>query len=207
MKVAIVGGTGAFGRALGARLATHGYDVLLGSRDAARAQQRAAVLGVAGGSNDEVVRDADLVVLAVQSGAAVETARELAAAIGEAPVLCVASDLRFTPEGVFPGRNEGSIAEDVAEVVAGPVVSGFQTLAAAHLESPQPPDEDALVCGDDLASKELVLDLAAKLVRGRALDAGPLANSRALEGLTAIILHVNKRYRVLAGLRVTGFGG
>lgn len=205
MKVAIVGGTGAFGRALGARLAASGYDVLLGSRDPARAQQRAAVLGVEGGSNDEVVREADLVVLAVQSGAAVETARELAPAIGEAPVLCVASDLRFTPEGVFPGRNEGSIAEDVAEIVSGPVVSGFQTLPAAHLESPEPPDEDALVCGDDFASKELVLALAAKLVQGRALDAGPLANSRALEGLTAIILHVNKRYRVLAGLRVTGF--
>ena len=205
MKVAIVGGTGAFGRALGARLAASGYDVLLGSRDPARAQQRAAVLGVEGGSNDEVVREADLVVLAVQSGAAVETARELAPVIGEAPVLCVASDLRFTPEGVFPGRNEGSIAEDVAEIVSGPVVSGFQTLPAAHLESPEPPDEDALVCGDDLASKELVLALAAKLVQGRALDAGPLANSRALEGLTAIILHVNKRYRVLAGLRVTGF--
>lgn len=205
MKIAIVGGTGAFGRALGARLASLGYDVLLGSRDRERAQRRAAVIGVAGGTNDEIVRDADLVVLAVQSAAAIDTVRELAAAIGEAPVLCVASDLRFTPGGVFPGRSEGSIAEDVAEIVAGPVVSGFHTLPAAHLEGAELLEEDALVCGDDLGSKELVLDLASKLVAGRALDAGPLANSRALEGLTAVILHLNKRYRVLAGVRVTGF--
>lgn len=206
MKIAIVGGTGAFGRALATRLSALGHEITVGSRDQTRAQEVAVVLGVSGGgTNEEVVRDAELVVLAVQSSAAIDTARELAPAVGRTPVLCVASDIRFTPEGVFPGRNEGSVAEDVAELVEGPVVSGFQTLPAAHLAGPELLDEDALVCGDDLASKELVLDLAAKMVSGRALDAGPLANSRALEGLTAIILHLNKRYRVLGGLRITGF--
>lgn len=205
MKVAIVGGTGAFGRALAARLVHLGHDVAIGSRDPERAQQLAATIGVAGAANDEVVRGADLVVLAVQSSAAVETARELAAPIGEAPVLCVASDLVFTREGVVPARDQGSIAEDIDEILSGPVVSGFQAFPAAHLARPEPLDEDALVCGDDLASKQLVLDLAAALVRGRALDAGPLVNSRALEGMTAVILHVNKKYRVRAGLRLTGF--
>jgi NADPH-dependent F420 reductase len=204
VRIAIVGGTGSFGRGLAARLLDLGHDVAIGSRDETRAHERAAAIGVAGGTNEEIVRDADLVVLAVQSSAAVDTARELAAAIGEAPVLCVASDLRFTANGVLPGRHTGSIAEDVAELVEGPVVSGLQAVPAAHLAHPDPPDQDALVCGDDEQAKQLVLEVVAGLVAGRALDAGPLANARALEGMTAVILHVNRRYRAVAGLRLTG---
>ncbi|TMK91066.1 MAG: hypothetical protein E6G42_08930 [Actinobacteria bacterium] len=164
MKVAIAGGTGTFGRALAARLRDLGHDIAIGSRDESRAQERAAVLGVSGGTNESVVRDADLVVLAVQSSAAIDSARELADAIGETPVLCVASDLRFTDAGVVPARSSGSVAEDVAALVAD------------------------------------------HLVAGRALDAGPLANARALEDMTAVIIHVNRRYRAVAGLRLTGIG-
>ena len=204
MKVAVVGGTGSFGRALAGRLHDLGHDVAIGSRDADRAQERAAVIGVAGGTNADVVRGVDLVVLAVQSSAAVDTARELADAIGETPVLCVASDLRFTAEGVMPARNEGSIAEDVAALVAGPVASGLQAVPAAHLAHADLPDQDALICANDPRAKELALELAQGLVAGRALDAGPLENARALEGMTAVIIHVNRRYRVVAGLRLTG---
>jgi 8-hydroxy-5-deazaflavin:NADPH oxidoreductase len=204
VKVAVVGGTGSFGRGLAGRLRDLGHEVAIGSRDAARAEERAAVLGVAGGTNADVVQGVDLVVLAVQSSAAVDTARELAEAIGETPVLCVASDLRFTEDGVVPGRNEGSIAEDVAALVAGPVASGLQAVPASHLAHPEPPDQDALICGTDPRAKELALELAQGLVAGRALDAGPLENARALEGMTAVILHVNRRYRVVAGLRLTG---
>jgi 8-hydroxy-5-deazaflavin:NADPH oxidoreductase len=204
VKIAIAGGTGAFGRALATRVAELGHEVVIGSRDEGRARERAAVLGVAGGKNEDVVRDVDLVVLAVQSSAAVDTARELAEAIGETPVLCVASDLSFTDDGVVPARQSGSVAEDVAAIVRGSVVSGFQAIPAAHLALPDPPDQDALVCGDDQQAKELVLELGAGLVAGRALDAGPLANARALEDMTAVILHVNRRYRAVAGLRFTG---
>ena len=68
----------------------------------------------------------------------------------------------------------------------------------------EPPDEDAFVCGDDAEAKALALELAEQLTAGRALDAGPLASARALEGLTAVIVNLNKRYRVHAGIRVTG---
>jgi predicted dinucleotide-binding enzyme len=61
------------------------------------------------------------------------------------------------------------------------------------------------VCGDAVAAKAPALELGARLVAGRAIDAGPLANSRALEGMTAVILSVNRRYRVRAGIRLTGF--
>jgi hypothetical protein len=202
MKVAIVGGTGAFGRALAKRLHEVADDeVVVGSRDADRAQATAHELGVAGGRNEDVVRDADLVVLAVKSNATLETATKLVDAIGTTPVLCVASDLRFTDDGVLPGRHQGSLAEEVARVVRGPVASGLQSFAAANVIEGDP--GDALICGDDDGVKELAVQLARRL-GARAIDVGPLANSRALEGMTAVILNVNKRYHAHAGIRLTG---
>jgi NADPH-dependent F420 reductase len=202
MKVAVVGGTGAFGRALATRLAeSGGDDVVVGSRDAARAQATAEELGVSGGRNQEIVQDADLVVIAVKSNATLETAAELADAIGKTPVLCVASDLRFTDEGVLPGRHQGSLAEEVARIVRGPVASGFQSFAAANVVAGDP--GDALICGEDSDAKRLALELAERL-GARGIDAGPLANSRALEGMTSVILNVNKHYKAHAGIRLTG---
>jgi 8-hydroxy-5-deazaflavin:NADPH oxidoreductase len=202
MKVAIVGGTGAFGRALAKRLAEIGQDeVVIGSRDAERAQASAEELGVSGGRNQDVVGDVDLVVLAVKSNATLETAAELAEAIGKTPVLCVASDLRFTDEGVLPGRHQGSLAEEVARLVRAPVASGFQSFAAANVVEGDP--GDALICGEDSDAKKLALELAGHL-GARGVDAGPLANSRALEGMTSVILNVNKTYKAHAGIRITG---
>jgi NADPH-dependent F420 reductase len=204
MNVAIIGGTGAFGQALARRLDLLGHEVAVGSRDAQRGWERAIELGVKGGSNEEVVADADFVVLAVKSNAALLTAKDLAQAIGSTPVLSVASDVRFTEDGVLPGRESFSLAEEIATAIPAPVASGMQTLSATHLAAPEPPDEDILVCGDAAEAKEPALELAAKLVKGRAIDAGPLANSRALEAMTAVILNVNKQFGTAAGLRITG---
>ncbi len=202
MKVAIIGGTGAFGRALAKRLNEVGKDeVVIGSRDAERAEAIATELGVAGGRNQDVIAGADVVVLAVKSNATLETAKELAAAIGTIPVLCVASDLRFTKEGVLPGRHQGSLAEEVARIVRAPVASGLQSFAAANLVDGDP--GDALICGGQDRAKELSLELAGRLA-DHAIDVGPLENSRALEGMTAVILNVNKRYKAHAGIRFTG---
>jgi 8-hydroxy-5-deazaflavin:NADPH oxidoreductase len=204
VKVAVIGGTGVFGRALGQRLHALGIEVLIGSRDPERARELALVYGVSGGANEEVARVADLVVLSVPGRAAVDTARSLADAIGSTPVVSVASDLRFTEDGVLPGRRGRSLAEEVADVITAPLAAGFQSLAAAHLVGPEPPDEDVLVCGDEPAAKDVALELGARLVRGRAIDAGPLANARALEAMTAVILNVNRRYGARAGIRLTG---
>ncbi len=206
MKVAIVGGTGSFGRALARRLHLLGEEVRIGSRDEQRGKERALEIGVEGGSNDEVVKGVDLVVLATKSNAALETGAELKDAIGETPVLCVASDLRFTDIGIVPGLEEGSLAEALNGILRAPVASGLQTVSAIDLSGPELPDQDALICGDDETAKRLALELAGRLVAGRALDAGPLANSRALEGMTAVILNVNKQLGVHAGLRITGLG-
>jgi len=204
VKVAIVGGTGQFGRALARRLHLLGEEVWIGSREAERARERALEIGVEGGANEDVVRHVDLVVLATKSNAALETGSSLADQIGETPVLCVASDLRFTDSGIVPGLEEGSLAETLARLLHAPVASGLQTVSALDLTGPELPDVDALICGDDLRAKEPSLELAGRLVGGRAIDCGPLANSRALEGMTAVILNVNKEFGVHAGVRITG---
>jgi hypothetical protein len=206
MRVAVVGGTGPFGRALAARLVTAGYEVVLGSRDAERAEEIAVELGVEGATNADAVAGADLVVLATKADAAVETARHLGGAIGDTtPVLSVVSELVRSSGGFVP-RKTPSIAEELNDALAGPVVAGLHSLAASNLGTDVLPDEDAFVCGDDDEAKRLALELAGSLTAGRAYDAGPLASARALEGLTAVIVNLNKRYRGHAGLRVTGLG-
>jgi 8-hydroxy-5-deazaflavin:NADPH oxidoreductase len=196
MKVAIVGGTGDFGLALARRLVDAGDEVVIGSRDAERARERASEAGAAGGAaNEDAVRGVDLVVLATKADAAISTASDLAEAIGSTPVLSVASDLRST--------DALSLAQRTQDVVRGPVVAGLHSLAAGKLAHGRP-DEDAFICGDDDESKALALELAAKVVGGRALDAGPLASARALEAMTAVIVNLNKRYKGHAGIRVTG---
>ena len=192
MKVAIVGGTGSFGRAVAARLHAAGDDVVLGSRDRARAAEAAAELGVEGAANEEAVGGVALVVLSTKAEAAIETARGLPF---ESPLLCVASELR--------SDELRSIAERVADVVDVPVLAGLHSLAARKLGGSLP-DEDAFVCGDDADAKLLGLELAQKLVAGRAVDAGPLRSARALEALTGVLVGINRRYKAHAGLRVTG---
>jgi NADPH-dependent F420 reductase len=204
MRIAVLGGTGDFGLALAQRLVEAGEDVVVGSRDAERAQAKAAEIGASGATNEDAVRGADIVVLAVKADAALPTAASLADAIGTTPVLSVASELRFTKEGVFPTDDPLSIAERTKALLPhAPVVAGLHSLAAASLAHGKA-DGDALVCGDDAAAKELGLEVAGKVVTGRALDAGPLASARALEGVTAVIVNLNKRYKGHAGVRIVG---
>ena len=203
MKVGVVGGTGSFGQAVATRLVGAGVEVVIGSRDAERARESATPLGATGATNEDAVGGVDLVLLAVKSEAAVATARELRAAIGTTPVLCVCAELSFGPGGVKPTEAATAIAQRVQAELDAPVSAGLHSLAAANLAEAAP-DEDALVCGDDADAKQLALELAARLVSGRAVDCGPLASARALEGMTAVIVNVNRRYKAHAGLRVTG---
>ena len=204
MRIAVVGGTGSFGQALARRLVEAGYDVVIGSRDADRAAEAAADLGAEGATNADACVGADLVVLATKAEATLATVDELASAIGSTPVLSVAAELTFGPGGVLPTAEATSVAARIQERVRGPVTAGLHSLAARNLGREEAPEEDVLVCGDDPDAKALVLELAEKITSGRAVDCGPLASARALEGLTAVIVNVNKRYKAHAGIRVSG---
>ena len=203
MKIAVVGGTGDFGLALARRLVDAGDDVVVGSRDAGRARAAAAELGATGAANEDAVNGVDLVVLAVKADATLQTSTYLADAIGTTPVLSVASELRFTKEGVFPSEEDQSIAERTQSLLRAPVAAGLHSLAASALADGRA-EGDALICGDDARAKELALALAEKVVAGRALDVGPLASARALEGMTAVIVNLNRRYKGHAGVRIVG---
>ena len=141
--------------------------------------------------------------LAVDALAALETTAELAKELGETPVLSVASPLRIENGAALPSDDALSLAEQMQDLLRGPVVAGLHSLAARSLAAGKA-EGDALVCGDDDAAKAAALQIAGTVVTGRALDAGPLASARALEGMTAVIVNLNRRYRGHAGLRVEG---
>ena len=152
------------------------------------------------------MRGADLVVLAVAAGAAVQTARSLARAIGSTPLLSVASELRFGD-----GTASGPGAKDPPLPSRWPQTSCRARSRRASTRSP--PARSAATARRTRTrssaettqrAKELSLELASRLVAGRALDAGSLANARALEGLTAVIVSLNRRYKGHAGIRITG---
>ena len=207
MKIAILGGTGSFGLALARRLAALGEDeIVIGSRDASRAAETAEGIegSVSGATNEDAVRGADLAVLAVKADAALDTASAIADALGSTPLLCVATAIQFQKGiGALPDPEALSLAERVQALVQAPVTAGLHSIAASNLDE-APPEEDALICGDDADAKEISLRFAAKLVAGRALDAGPLASARSLEGMTAVIVNLNRRYKAHAGVRITG---
>ncbi len=204
MRIALVGGTGSFGTALARRLVESGYDVVIGSRDAERARAAGAEVGAEGATNHDAASSAELVVLATKAEATLETAAGLRDAIGGKPVLSVAAELTFAPAGVLPTTEPTSIAARLQDLLDGPVVAGLHSLAARNLGADEAPEEDALVCGDDADAKAIVLELAERITNGRAVDCGPLASARALEGLTAVIVNVNKRYKAHAGVRISG---
>jgi NADPH-dependent F420 reductase len=204
MRVAVVGGTGPFGSALAQRLVEAGFDVTIGSRDAGRAAATADEVGaVHGTTNAEAVTNADLVVLAVKASAVLATAAELDAAIGETPVLLVASELHFQNGVALPSDNPLSLAARTQQLLRAPVVAGLHSIAAGSLATGAV-EGDTLVFGDDEAAKALALEVAEKLVTGRALDGGPLAGARALEDMCAAIVNLNKRYGGHGGLRIVG---
>src|SRR5262245_5841306 len=205
MKVAVLGGTGPFGSALGRRLAEAGTEVIVGSRDAERAGPPAHECVAAGGfANVDAVAGVDLAVLSIEASAALPTAFELADALGQTPLLSVASELRVLAGSALPGPDPLSLAERIQQLLPQvPVVAGLHSLAASTLAKGRA-EGDALVCGDDDMAKAAALALGATRVTGRVFDAGPLASARALEGMTAVIVNVNRRYRGHAGLQIVG---
>ena len=119
-------------------------------------------------------------------------------------MLSVASELHVHEAGRLPDRGRAVDRRALAGLAARSGRRRGCTRSPRRHSPAGAANGDALVCGDDPDAKELALALAGKVVTGRALDAGPLASARALEGMTAVIVNLNRRYKGHAGVRVVG---
>ncbi|HKE13326.1 MAG TPA: NADPH-dependent F420 reductase [Kofleriaceae bacterium] len=212
LAIALVGGTGKEGHGLAVRWARAGHRIVLGSRDRARARHRADELSaahglrIAGDEQVEAVRGADVVVIAVPYRAHAEVLTALRGQVGGRVVIDVTVPLRppCVREVFIPPA--GSAALEARELLGARarVAAALHHISADHLADPgRDIDSDALVCADDADARAVALRLVSELGL-RALDAGPLANAIALEALTPVLLHLNHRYRITAGVRITG---
>jgi NADPH-dependent F420 reductase len=207
--VGIVGGTGPQGRGLARRLSQGGVEVVLGSRSADRALDSAQGLGdgVRGGTNEDCVRAAGVVIVAVPWDGHRDTLVALADELAGKVVVDCVNPLAFDKQGAYPVRvPEGSAAQQAQALAPGAtVVAAFHHLSAVTLldESVQSVGSDVLVLGDDREATDLVQALAERIAGCRGIFAGRLRNAGQVEALTANLIAVNRRYKVHAGLRVT----
>jgi NADPH-dependent F420 reductase len=214
MKIAIIGGTGKEGAGLAARWAVAGHGVILGSRDAERARGKAAELrgrtgrsAITGESNPEAALLADVVVLTVPWTGLATIVFELRAACRDKIVVSTVVPLTFGGPRLFTPPPSGSAAEEVQALLGDTarVVAAFHHIAAHELAAAEHPiDCDLLLCGGDAAAKHAVTELGASIGL-KVIDAGPLTNAGPLEGITAVLATINRRYKLKgAGIRITG---
>ncbi|MFG2848083.1 NADPH-dependent F420 reductase [Kitasatospora sp. NPDC048296] len=209
LVVGVLGGTGDQGRGLALRLAKAGQQVIIGSRDAARAEASAAELGpgVRGADNATVARESDVVIVAVPwDGHAATLAALRTELAGKIVVDCV-NPLGFDKQGAYALKpEEGSAAQQAAALLPDSrVTAAFHHLSAVLLqdESVERIDTDVMVLGDDRAATDVVRALADLIPGMRGIFAGRLRNAHQVEALVANLISVNRRYKAHAGLRVT----
>jgi NADPH-dependent F420 reductase len=212
--IAIIGGTGKEGKGLAYRWAKQGYHIVIGSRQAEKAQAAAddiqALLGndgqVAGLPNPEAAQQADLLVLTVPYSAHQAMLESLKPYVQGKIMIDVTVPLvppKVTRVQMPPA---GSAAQEAQQILGEgvQVVSAFQNISYEHLLHDEAVQCDVLVCGGNKAAREIVLDLVRKagLV---GWDAGPIENSVVAEGLTSILIGINKQYGVQSsGIVLTG---
>jgi 8-hydroxy-5-deazaflavin:NADPH oxidoreductase len=198
VRVGIVGGTGDFGQGLAERLRRAGYEVVLGSRT----PHDEFV------SNAEACRFCEIVFLSIPAQGVGEMCRQLASDLEGHIAVSVASPVVFEDGTPGAAPAELSLAEQAQAAAPGcRVVAGFHTVSARALARVNEPlDEDVLICGHDDAAKAAVAELAEQIVEGRAVDAGRLEVARWLEPVTAVLLNVNRNYKINSGIRITGLG-
>jgi 8-hydroxy-5-deazaflavin:NADPH oxidoreductase len=219
-RATVIGGTGALGSGLALRLAAAGVEVVIGSRDAARAQEaagwvreRAPEAQVQGLDNGQASEANEVVFLCVPFRNQSETLTNLKEHLREGQLLV---DATVPLAAAISGRAtrtlgvwQGSAAEQAAEMVPDGVrvVSALHTVSATALKDlEQPLDEDVLVCGDRRVDKARAAAFIELIPGLRCVDGGRLEMARIAESLTALLIGINARYKTHAGIRVTALG-
>lgn len=212
--IGFLGGTGPEGRSLALRLAIAGEEVAIGSRDAARAKEmaqkveaRGQSIHVVGGENTEIVAMSETIFITVPYEGQASLLRSLAPHLEGKLIVDTVAPVSFQ-DGIISGINvpEGSAAEQAQGLLPGShVVAAFQNVSAVDLWVPNKVIKcDVIVCSDHEESKKQVMALAERIPDVRSLDGGPLANSRYVEEITALILNINRIYKAHASIRLEG---
>jgi hypothetical protein len=213
MNIAILGGTGKEGAGLGARWALAGHSIVIGSRDEERAKAKAAEMrektqriAIIGHSNLDAARLGEVIVLALPAIGLDATLRPLAEACTGKVVVSTVVPLTFGGPRLFTPPPAGSAAEEVQSLLPGAkVVAAFHHVAAHELaETDHAIECDLLACGGDAAAKAIVAELGRSMGL-RTIDVGPLSNAGPVEGITAILASINRRYKLKnSGIKITG---
>jgi NADPH-dependent F420 reductase len=218
MKIAIFGGTGDLGRGLAICFAAAGHDIIVGSRSQERADQAAAGLREAlpDGSfvpmeNVAAAEAGELAIVSIPWAGIEQTIPPMAGALAGKIVITVANALKFGKSGAIAvqGAELPAGGPSCAQAIQGlapeaKVVVAYNNLPAAALQARHHLGADVLVCGKSREAREAVIELTKDLPGARGLDAGPLANALIVEGMTALVINLNKRYGGEASLQVTG---
>jgi hypothetical protein len=214
MRIGLIGGTGREGRGLALRWARAGHHVAIGSRDPERAKARAEELSAlvpgafSSGDNAYAAREAEIVLLSVPYDGHGETLQALKPHLAGRILIDITVPLK-PPKVSEVQLPPGKAASLEAQAILGPetrVVAALHHVSSAHLaDADHAIDCDVLVCSDDLDARNAVIKLVEDLGT-RGIDAGKLANAVALESITPVLIHINKRYKVPegAGIRITG---
>jgi len=216
--IAVIGGTGAAGLGLALRWARAGETVIIGSRDAARAQQAAEAVRqrvgpsaqVSGLDNAAACAASELLVLTVPFEGQATLLKQLKSAMRPGSILIDATVPLAASVGGRSSRTlsvwQGSAAQQAAELVPKGVLvaAAFHNLSAHLLNQDEDIDADVIVCSDDPNATAVAMELAVKIPRVRAIDGGKLENARILEQITALLIGLSSRYKGHAGVRITG---
>ena len=212
--IGFLGGTGPEGRGLALRLALAGEGVIIGSRDGGRATAAAdEVAGLAPGAvvegalNEDAAARADVVFVAVPYSAQRSTIEPMAGHLAGKVVVGVTVPVRFSKgaASIQPVPDGSAALEIQALLPDSRVVAAFQTISAHDLLDPNKRvDSDVVVCSNDEDARAQVMELSGRIDGIRAVDGGGLANAAYVEGMTALILNLNRRYKARAAFRITG---
>lgn len=216
--IAILGGTGPAGTGLALRWARSGETVIIGSRDAGRAQHAAEEIAkrvgsgtkISGLTNADACAATDLLVLTVPFEGQAELLKQLKPAIRPGSILIDATVPLAASVGGRPSRTlgvwQGSAAQQTAELVPKgvSVVAAFHNVSADVMNGDDDIDCDVIVCSDDANASQVAMNLAAKIPKIRAIDGGKLENARIVEQITALLIGMNIRHKGHGGIRITG---
>ena len=216
--IAVLGGTGPEGFGLALRWAQAGETVIIGSRDAKRAQDAAdkikqrvgASAKSSGSENIAACSAADLIVLTIPFEGHATLLKQVKPAIRPGSIVIDATVPLAASVGGRATRTlgvwQGSAAQQAAELVPKgvSVVAAFQNLGAELLNAEGPVDCDVIACGDDPIANQVARTLATKIPGVRAIDGGKLENARILEQITALLIGLNIRHKGHSGIRITG---